>query len=73
MQRQGYFIGFNKDDKPKESRWVSGNRNMDPLPWAKGEPSREGNCVVMYKDYRRDYGEYNDLSCTRARGSGSVQ
>ena len=29
----------------------------------KGEPSGDGNCANMYRDYLQDYGLFNDLTC----------
>ena len=73
MQTREYFIGLKKEDgKSNKWGWVSGNRNMDPLPWAKKEPNGDGNCVVMYKDYLKRYGQYNDLSCTALQRQGYI-
>lgn len=73
LETKEYFIGLKKDGKSKEWGWMSGNKNVDALHWAKYEPSGDGNCAVMYKDYRQEYGKYNDLSCTnRGRRSGYI-
>ena len=67
-----YFIGLRKDTSTGVWRWlsdsstlnVSGKKNW---PWATGEPNNENgreNCAQMYKDYRSDFGLYNDVSCT---------
>ena len=66
-----YFIGLRKVSKSKEWRWISDNSKVNAtkgkFPWAKDEPSGDGNCAVMYKDYRKDYGLFNDLSCSEQR------
>ena len=71
MKTAEYYIGLKKDKKAGEWRWISDNGKVratrGKFPWAKDEPNRDGNCVVMYKDYRQDYGEFNDLSCTEKR------
>jgi len=62
-----YFIGLRKVSKSKEWRWISDNSKVSAtkgkFPWAKEEPSGDGKCAVMYKDYRKDYGMFSDLSC----------
>ena len=68
-----YFIGLRKDDRSGQWRWLSGkNKSQTPLPWAKGEPNRDGKCATMYKNYRSDYGMYNDLHCTLQQRSGYI-
>ena len=64
MGTDEYFIGLRKNGKSGKWRWISDNREVTTFHWAKGEPGGDGNCAVMYKNYRKDYGEYNDLSCT---------
>ena len=68
MRTGEYFIGLRKNGKSGKWRWISDNREVTTpkgtFYWAKGEPNGDGDCAVMYKDYRKDYGEYNDLSCT---------
>jgi len=60
-----YFIGLRRDDRNRPWRWLSNKSTSKKyLPWATGEPSDDGNCANMYKDYRKDYGKYNDLKCT---------
>jgi len=61
-----YFIGLRKDHRFRQWKWLS-NRSTIPkeLPWVTEEPNGFGDCASMYKDYRRDYGKYNDLDCTR--------
>ena len=62
-----YFIGLKRDSKSKEWRWISDNSTVNAtrgkFPWAKGEPSGDGKCAVMYKDYLENYGLFDDLSC----------
>ncbi|XP_022777793.1 uncharacterized protein LOC111319250 [Stylophora pistillata] len=67
-----YFIGLRKDRSSRKWRWVSDNSTVNASrgtwPWAKQQPSNDSepeNCVQMYKDYRKDYGLYNDISCTK--------
>ena len=66
-----YFIGLRNVSKSREWRWISDNSKVNAtkgeFPWAKREPSGDGNCAVMYKDYGKDYGEFNDLSCSKKR------
>ena len=68
-----YFIGLRKDGQSGQWRWLSNNSTSQTgLPWATGEPNGDGNCASMYKDYRRDYGKYNDLDCTEIRRPGYI-
>ena len=50
-----YFIGLKSDSESAEWRWLSDNSKVNAtqgeLPWAKREPSGDGNCAVMYKEY----------------------
>ena len=65
-----YFIGLRKDGQWK---WLSNNRtSLTGLPWATWEPNGDGNCATMYKDYRGDYGKYNDLDCTTQQRRGFI-
>ena len=59
-----YSIGLRRDKWNRQWRWLS-NKSIPPtyLPWATDEPNGFGDCVTMYKDYRKDYGKYNDLDC----------
>ena len=60
-----YFIGLRRDDRSREWKWLSNKGTSQTyLPWATSEPSGDGDCVDMFKDYNKDYGKYNDLSCT---------
>ncbi|XP_020618518.1 hepatic lectin-like [Orbicella faveolata] len=68
-----YFIGLRGDYRSRQWRWLSNkNSSQIDLPWAKGEPNGDGNCAAMYKDYRRDYGKYNDLGCTSQARPGYI-
>jgi len=60
-----YFIGLRRDERDRPWKWLSNkSTSQNDLPWAENEPNGDGNCVTMYKDYRQDYGKYNDLDCT---------
>ena len=76
MRTGEYFIGLKKDGKSGEWRWISDNSTVNAIkgtfPWAKGEPSGDGDCLVMYTSYRQDYGEYCDLSCFAKRKRGFI-
>jgi len=37
--------------------------NTTQKRWSQGEPSGDGNCVAMLRDYLRQYGKYYDLNC----------
>ena len=64
-----YFIGLKRDQQSGKWKWLSNKSTLQAsLPWATMEPQGDGNCTVMYKDYRRDYGKYNDLDCTGVIG-----
>ena len=77
-----YFIGLKKDVTSGEWRWISDNSKVDAStkgawPWAKDEPSNDQkvpeNCVVMYKDYRSNYGRYSDVRCEiRTKEAGYI-
>ena len=68
-----YFIGLRKDDRPEGWRWLSNkSTSQTSLPWAKDEPSGDGKCANMFKNYRQDYGKYNDLSCGVQTWSGYI-
>ena len=69
-----YFIGLKKDNESNEWRWISSRSKETPnakkreFHWASSQPSGDGNCAVMYKDYNENFGRYNDLSCSAQRG-----
>ena len=68
-----YFIGLRKDDQSGQWRWLSNkNTSQTYLPWATGQPSGDGKCADMYKNYRGNYGKYNDLDCTKAARRGFI-
>lgn len=62
-----YYIGLKKDSRSGKWRWISDNSKVNAtkreFPWAKDEPNGDGKCAVMYKNYRQDDGEFNDLPC----------
>ena len=65
-----YFIGLRKDTSTGEWRWLSDSSIVNvsdkgDWPWAKGQPNnKDDNCAQMYRDYRNDFGRYNDVGCT---------
>ena len=68
-----YFIGLRRDDSNRPWRWLSNKSTSKKyLPWATGEPRDDGNCANMYKDYRKDYGKYNDLKCAEKPKPGYI-
>jgi len=69
-----YFIGLKTGVQSREWRWLSNTRamNISQKRWAEGEPSGDGNCVVMMRDYLRKYGKYNDLDCLKPFRSGYI-
>ena len=71
METTEYFIGLRKYSKFGEWRWISNNSTVNKskgtFPWAKSQPSGDGHCVIMYKDYEDYFGLYNDLPCTTHR------
>ena len=64
-----YYIGLKKDSKSGEWKWISDNSKVNAtrgtFPWAIHEPSGDGNCAVMYKNYRHYYGLFNDVPCDK--------
>jgi len=68
-----YFIGLRKGDRSRQWRWVSNKSAFqEDLHWAKQEPNGDGNCATMYKNYRQDDGEYNDLDCIVKKRRGYI-
>ena len=74
-----YYIGLTKDKRKGQWSWLSNgkavNASTGKFPWAKGEPSIEdgANCATMYKDYRNNYGLFDDLWCSlRERDAGYI-
>ena len=70
METTEYFIGL--EYTSGAWRWISDNSKVNDtkgeFPWAKGEPSNDDeNCAVMYKNYRKNFGLFNDLRCTAER------
>ena len=76
METPEYYIGLKKESNSGEWRWLSDNSKVNAtrgkFPWAIGEPSGDGNCVVMYRNYRRYYGLFNDLRCTTKTPLGYI-
>lgn len=76
MKTIEYFIGLTKDRGSGEWRWISDNSKVNAtkgkFPWAKDQPGGDGYCAVVYKEYRQDNGEFNDLSCTNERHPGYI-
>lgn len=76
MTTEEYFIGLKKESK--EWRWISNssklyaNKGQGEFHWAKGEPNGDGNCSVMYKNYNRNFGRYNDLPCSLSLNNGYI-
>ena len=74
METIAYFIGLRKDTSTGVWRWLSDNStvnasNQGEWPWATREPNGKNgaeNCAHMYRDYLKDFGRYNDFSCTSA-------
>ena len=67
MKTIEYYIGLKKDSTSGEWKWISDNSKVSAtrgtFPWARGEPSNDGNCAIMYKDYLQAYGLFNDFPC----------
>ena len=77
METTEHFIGLRKDKKSGEWRWISNNSTVKAsqgtFPWAKNQPSGDGDCTVVYKNYSGNFGKYNDLKCTRKfRSAGYI-
>ena len=68
-----YFIGLRKDVQSGDWRWISDNSTVNAStngawPWATGQPNNNPapeNCGQMYKDYKSNYGRYNDVGCNQ--------
>ena len=62
-----YFIGLMEDKRSKGWIWLNNNSSFNASQekslWAPGEPNGDGECAVMYKDYKNYRGLYNDLDC----------
>lgn len=64
-----YYIGLKKDKESGNWTWLSNGKSVNAskgqFPWAKDEPKKnDGDCATMYKNYRKDYGLFDDLSCS---------
>ena len=63
-----YYIGLIKG-KNGSWKWISDNSTVNESYWAPYGPKNKNNerCAVMYKDYNKNYGLFDDLSCTEKR------
>ena len=58
-----YYIGLSKVSG--KWRWLSENESVPEKKWRwQSNPSGDGECAIMYKNYGRKKGYYNDLSCS---------
>ena len=74
-----YYIGLTKDKRTGLWSWLSNGKSVNAttgkFPWAESEPNGGdgANCATMYKDYRNDYGLFDDLWCvSRGRDAGCI-
>jgi len=69
-----YFIGLKKGVQSREWRWLSNKSAVNTFQkrWSQGEPSGNGNCVVMLRNYSRQYGKYDDLDCLKRVRHGYI-
>ena len=71
MKTIEYYIGLKKDTKSGEWKWISDNSKVSAtigkFPWARREPSGDGDCAIMYRDYLQDYGLFNDVPCNKPK------
>ena len=69
METIEYYIGLKKDSKSGDWKWISDNSKVNvtrgKFPWAKDQPSGDGNCAVMFGRYWQNYGLFNDLPCDK--------
>ena len=67
-----YFIGLKKERGSGRWLWLSNNSSVNVsrgrTPWSPSQPSGDGECTEMYRNYRKYYGLFNDLPCTKRRG-----
>ena len=63
-----YYIGLTKD-KHGKWRWISNNSTVNETYWATNEPQNKNKerCAVLYRDYNKNYGLFDDLPCTEQR------
>ena len=64
-----YFIGLTKD-KDGSWRWISNNSTVNESYWAPYQPVKNKSnitCAVMYKDFNKNYGLFDDLPCIEKR------
>lgn len=71
MATSEYFIGLKNDSESEGWRWISDNSTVNAtegeFPWAKRQPSGDGNCAIMYKDFAGNFGKFNDLDCAHQK------
>ena len=73
-----YYIGLTKDKRTRQWSWLSNGKSVNvtagQFPWAEGQPSQDdANCATIYKDYRNNYGLFDDLWCSlRQRDAGYI-
>ena len=74
-----YYIGLKLSNKTGNWRWLSNGSIEVPgqkWRWHNGEPSGDGGCVVMYKNYAagnnlKTKGSFNDLRCDSRGADGT--
>lgn len=58
-----WYIGLRRYTHANDWRWITGELLTNPH-WQKYEPSGDGNCVIIAKEYPQGtYGYFNDLKC----------
>ena len=63
-----WFIGLNRSSEKSNWTWVTGKPLTNPH-WQNGEPSGDGLCVVIAKQYPQGTrGHFNDLKCITKKG-----
>ena len=68
-----YAIGLKKERGSGRWLWLSNNSSVNVsrgrTPWSPSQPSGDGECTEMYRNYRKyQWGKLNDLPCTERRG-----
>lgn len=66
-----YFIGL-RSDKATKWKWLSNKSTLNESYWARDEPNGDGRCAVICMNYSKNYGKYNDLSCTTENRQGYI-
>ena len=58
-----WFIGLTRNGSGNDWRWITG-QPLNNSHWQAGQPSKDGKCVVIAKDYPNGTkGLFNDLKC----------